>query len=62
MIHIAHKDYPLSSQNRVPSLKPIHQCHSIITYKTTNQAKKKKKKKNQNKKKKKKQLNFLPQS
>jgi hypothetical protein len=52
MIHIAHKDYPLSSQNRAPSLKPIHQCHSIITYKTTNQAKKKKKK----------QLNFLPQS
>jgi hypothetical protein len=42
VIHTTHKEYPLSNQDRIPSLKPIHQDHSIITYKTKDQAKNKK--------------------
>jgi hypothetical protein len=42
VIHTTHKDYPLNNQNHALSLKPIHQNHSTITYKTTNQAKNKK--------------------
>ncbi len=42
MIHTAQKEYPLSSQDCAPSLKPTHQNHSTLTCKTTNQAKSKK--------------------
>jgi hypothetical protein len=42
MIHTTHKEYPLSDQDCAPSLKPTHQCHSTITYKTTNLAKNRK--------------------
>ncbi len=33
MIHTAHIEYPLSSQDRTPSLKLAHQDQSTITYK-----------------------------
>jgi hypothetical protein len=46
MIHIAHKEYPLSSQDYTPSLKLAHQDLSTIICKTTNQAKNFKKQKN----------------
>jgi hypothetical protein len=42
VIHTAHKEYPLSSQDRAPSLKPVHEDHFTVTCKTTNQAKNKK--------------------
>jgi hypothetical protein len=42
MIHIAHKEYQLSSQDCAPSLKPAHHGHFTIICKTTNQAENKK--------------------
>jgi hypothetical protein len=42
MIHTTHKEYPLSSHDYTPSLKPAHQDHSIITFKITKQTKNKK--------------------
>jgi hypothetical protein len=42
MIHTAHKEYPLCSQDYAPSLKLTHQSHSTVTCKTTNQPKNKK--------------------
>jgi hypothetical protein len=39
MIHTTHKEYPLNSHDCVLSLNPTHQGHSIITCKTSNQAK-----------------------